>query len=305
MDQLYTYQILQELQKESFEDKWGLIISVIIQAIVLYITIHYSIKLSKREFEQQIKVKDNEEKVIQNKIVEILNQAVTKELKQIDENIELISNHLSTSPREVSNLQRIFFTPIYLESILRIDYYTLVRVLEEKIYGTGNVVDFISSIKEITFYMNKINEHQDDFQEKFSSLMTVIHSECIELMRLCRQKFDKEREGSELLIKSYDKFVKNQYQRDLDLIKSLDTDEKPEILNNIDLIQNFSKEVLDSLLPINDFGNPIYLAVIRVSNVVNQIEFILRAYKNNIAATMQKIDFNKRVLIKIQSHLEN
>ncbi|WP_313261872.1 hypothetical protein [Sphingobacterium sp.] len=89
MDQLYTYQILQQLKEKSFNDEWGLALGIVIQGLILWFTIKYSVKLSKEEFERnqqtEIKKTKNEKarfrKVIIRNINKVLDQVVIDEQK--------------------------------------------------------------------------------------------------------------------------------------------------------------------------------------------------------------------------------
>lgn len=303
MDQLYTYEILQELKKESFADNWEMIISIIVQAFVLYLTIVASIKLSKKEFMQQLEIKEKDENIVKNKITDIIRHAITKELKEIDENLMIMSSHLEASLNRISSLKRVIFNPIYIESLLKIDYFTLVKVLEQNFKGSSNVVDFVSSIQEISFFMRKINKHQDEFADKFSLIVNNLHIECIELMRVVRQSIEDKNSKAGLLKVAYENFLQKQHERDINRMNKLSNGQQVEILNNIDLIQSLSNEVLDALMPLNNFSDPIYLSVIRVTNSVNQIDFYTRGYKSDLAVCIEQIEFNVKVLKILRDYL--
>lgn len=85
MDQLYTYQILQELKNKSFNDDWGLLIGIVIQAIVLYLTVIISVRQSRNEFERDKHEEERKRSVESKKMRNVITRNINKVIKQVSE----------------------------------------------------------------------------------------------------------------------------------------------------------------------------------------------------------------------------
>lgn len=84
MDQLYTYQILKELQQRSFEDDFGLFVSILVQAVVLYLTVKISIYQSKKEFKRERAFESERRKKELNRIFNVVVRNTLKVAERVN-----------------------------------------------------------------------------------------------------------------------------------------------------------------------------------------------------------------------------
>ncbi|OYD44335.1 hypothetical protein CHU00_17655, partial [Sphingobacterium cellulitidis] len=130
MDQLYTYQILQELKENSFSDNWGMWIGIVFQLIVLWFTIHWSIKLSKEEFNRNISLEKHKEKEELKEIKNLINICLKKEIELGSEARVFFEEILNSKIDDISNLNFAEFYPNHIDTVLRIDILKLNQCLQ-------------------------------------------------------------------------------------------------------------------------------------------------------------------------------
>lgn len=238
MDQLYTYQILQELKNKSWRDDWGFLIEILVQGIILWFTITFAVKLSKREFEENLKLKESEDIHNSRLILNHIEECLKKEVNIISEKIEHIETYQNSNVYDIlSKRKYIERNQKYLEAIIKIDFVLILKSIKKSNSEIKSTIvsDFVTAIIEISdksaeyydfqkSYFNNNSELTQQFLQKFNYLISNIHKVgYIDEINILLQTFSKKgRNEKDNNLKIIIEFVENLYNIYLRNLKGFD-----------------------------------------------------------------------------------
>lgn len=296
MDQLYTYEILQQLKKDSFSDDWGLLITILVQGLVLYFTIRWSVKLSREEFERQKVVDSASKKELDGQVKDVILISIEREV----DNLAVIIKHLDDlRDLNIDNYSKkrvVTSDASFVEPILAIDLLNIDRVLKPlSIYNENiNVVQLLTGLSALTVNYSKLNDVQSEFLKEYNNLTTeltlasfkrtgIIYSKETGLLTDTQKKI--EEAHTDFITK-----IKEQVYN-----PSFELGMKSEISHHIDLGRTLNR-IIDFDRNPEFINSPIYLANLEVDSKSSQIKYCIANFVSEIETINEQFNISINIL---------
>lgn len=299
MDQLYTYEILQELRNYDCYDFFK---DIIWPTAITAITIASAMYIARSGFRWTMDQERKKEKRVTNQIKNFIISSFEKEINEFKPVFNDLSKVENADIDSIPSLTRHTIYSSTFKKILEIDVVELSSAIEAMPGMTahiGGIADFISLLTDFNQHLLYANNAQSEFYNDNRVLADHLYQSKIELLTVIEHNLRSGNEAVQIdktalrgLYLEFNRRRENHFQQMASSVQSSEQTRTSDDLIYLDLAVG----VIETVSAPDKYISNLYVAAATVVTNIERIRFALKTFQNKITPVVERVNGMVNVL---------